>query len=38
MVAFRWVTSFLPDFLEQNDLSSHNVPQKLNLITLFSAL
>jgi len=23
MVAFRWATSFLPDFIEQNNLNSH---------------
>ena len=33
MVAFRWATSFLPDFIEQNNLSSQRYTNHINLIT-----
>jgi len=33
MVVFRWTTSFLPDFLEQNNLSSQRHTNHINLIT-----
>ena len=33
MVAFRWATLFLPDFLEQNNMSSQKYTNHNNLIT-----